>query len=185
MTAPAYPFTRADKPRFPRLVAFEVARQLVAALATSCERIEIAGSIRTTRPTLPPGEIFPIDAPVNLAREVIDGLLAGGVLDKRLNIAGVSSWGEKNKLAVHLASGIPVDLFATHRHSWWNYLVCRTGGAATNTRIATSAQARGLKWHPYADGFEDLGTGEIIRVRSEEEVFSTAGLKYLDPTERD
>ena len=37
------------------------------------------------------------------------------------------------------ASGIPVDFFATTEEAWFNYLVCRTGPAELNTRIASAA----------------------------------------------
>jgi len=44
--------------------------------------------------------------------------------------------GPLNKLAVYVGSGIPVDLFATTEECWFNALVCRTGSAETNVKIA-------------------------------------------------
>ena len=65
------------------------------------------------------------------------------MLRRRLSKTGAEAWGPKNKLAVHVESGIPVDLFATSAESWWNYLVCRTGPAASNIAIAQAALAGG------------------------------------------
>ena len=48
----------------------------------------------------------------DLAAERIGELVRDGVLFKRPSKTGSFSWGEKNRLAVHTRSGIPVDLFA-------------------------------------------------------------------------
>jgi len=56
--------------------------------------------------------------------------------------------------------------------------------AETNTRIATEAQRRGIKWNPYGPGFTHLATGETIPVHTEEDVFKTVGLKPAKPEER-
>jgi DNA polymerase/3'-5' exonuclease PolX len=93
-------------------------------------------------------------------------------------------WGEKNKLARLSESQIPLDLFATTEECWANYLVCRTGGAETNTRIATEAQRRGLKWNPYGPGFTHLATGRTIQITTEADVFKTVGLNPISPEKR-
>lgn len=117
---------------------------------------------------------------VSLADEEIERMLAEGVLVKRLSKIGGPAWGKKNKLAVH-RSGVPVDLFQTTAESWWNYLVCRTGPADSNTRIASEAQRQGHKWNPYGAGFTRLGDGGMIAMDSEEAVFSFVGLPYHPP----
>lgn len=53
-----------------------------------------------------------------------------------------TTWGDKNKLAIHIPSGIHVDFFATTERAWHNYLVCRTGGAENNIAISTAAQKK-------------------------------------------
>lgn len=66
--------------------------------------------------------------------------------------------------------------------SWWNYLVCRTGPADSNTRICMAAQNRGWKWNPYGSGFS---RGDEIRaMESEAEVFDFVGLPYEQPEAR-
>jgi len=104
-------------------------------------------------------------------------------LAKRKNVNGSEMWGEKNKLAVHVASGIPVDFFAASEANWFNYLVCRTGGAESNRQIAVACQANRLKWNPYGPGFT-TPNGSVVRMSSEREVFDWAGLPYREPWER-
>lgn len=84
---------------------------------------------------------------------------------------------------VHRASRIPVDLFATTREAWFNYLVCRTGPAESNTAIANAAIAKGWKWHPYDSGFTDQ-EGNWVYVRAERDVFDLVGLPYHAPPDR-
>ena len=120
---------------------------------------------------------------VSLADEEIERMVAEGILAKRLSKTGAPAWGEKNKLAVH-RSGIPVDLFRTSPESWWNYLVCRTGPAESNTRIASEAKWRGYRWNPYGTGFTKLEDGTVTPMNSEHEVFAFVGLPYYEPWER-
>lgn len=215
-----------DKPRFPAAAALEVARELCHCCewnaAESRPFLCVAGSLRRKRETVGdveilfvgkwgsvPDGLFPKD--VDLAEHAIEQLIESGILAKRLNSRGSEMWGPKNKLAQHVASGIPVDFFATRPAFWYNYLVCRTGGADTNTTLATAAQARGLKWHPYQVGFtvEDLNrvlgwlapsgglplsaglltapevhTSKMIPCHAEADVFALAGLAYLEPENR-
>jgi len=76
-----------------------------------------------------------------------------------------------------------VDLFATTELAWCNCLVCRTGNAENNVRIALAAKEKGLMWHPYKHGFTDQ-RGKWLVVKSEEDVYRIVGLPYLEPWER-
>ena len=120
---------------------------------------------------------------VNLADRALDKLLADGVIEKRKNALGSEIWGGRNKLARHIATGVPVDLFAARFENWWNYLVCRTGSAENNVRICMAAQTRGWKWTPYSAGFTD-DRGSLVQVSREAEVFHLVGLPYLEPWQR-
>lgn len=96
-------------------------------------------------------------------------------------------WGAQNKLARHVASGVPIDFFTTTAANFWNYLVCRTGGARTNVAICNAAIKKGWKWNPYGEGFSRAaGLGrEVHAVASEREVFEFVGLDYLEPGDRE
>jgi len=130
-----------------------------------------------------PGEMF--ESEHDAVALVLKELQDSGMLDKRKNADGCLTWGPQIKLARHIATGIPVDLFATNEASWWNYLVCRTGPADLNARIAVMAKARGWKWEPYSSGFRSLGNpDEVHAVKSEREVFEFVGMKYVEPEKR-
>lgn len=186
----------AAKPRFPAHEALAVARELCAALRPVTERLIVAGSLRRRRLMVGdveilfipqfvqvPGDLFET-AHASRADDVLNELLAAGVLAKRRNVNGTEMWGDKNKLAVHVASGIPVDLFAATELNWFNYLVCRTGPGESNIAIASAARRMGWQWHPYGAGFTKLDGSDARRVASEREVFEFVGLPYREPWER-
>lgn len=189
------------KTRYAHPIALNVATMLTAALEPFCERIVVVGSLRRMKPTVGDVEILFIprferrkadmfmDEDVNLAEEAIARLLSAGILGLRVSKTGHTSWGVKNKLAVHTASGIPVDLFTASPENWWNYLVCRTGPGESNIQICQAAQAKGWKWEPYNSGFSrvlpQVGGGPNTHVvTSEEDVFNFVGLPYLPPEKR-
>ncbi|MDE2106676.1 MAG: hypothetical protein KGL39_56190 [Patescibacteria group bacterium] len=127
--------------------------------------------------------MFAPAAPRNITDLALDQLLARGIIAKRQNVKGSNVWGEKNKLAIHISSSIPVDLFSTEPDFWFNYLVCRTGGAENNRQIAAAANRKGWTWNPYRSGFTD-DEGRLVRVNSERDVFDLVGLPYRDPWDR-
>ena len=186
-----------EKQRWPLADAECVAMTLCDLLENTCVRCVIAGSIRRRKPTVGdiqllfiphfadrqvPPDLFP--KRVSLADLQIEALLRTGTLAKRLNKNGGTAWGEKNKLAVHVASGIPVDLFSATTENWFNYLVCRTGGTESNMALCNAAIAKGWKWNPYGTGFEKrAGYGRHV-VTGERDVFEFVGLPYRVPEER-
>jgi len=185
------------KTRYPRADALAVAKELCDALKPVCERLIVAGSLRRRKPDVGDVEIlfvpkveersadlFGAIVAHSLADEALAAMLDAGTLARRLLAGDRTAWGAKNKLATHAATGMPVDLFATTEDSWWNYLVCRTGPADSNTRIATRAKEAGYQWNPYGPGFTHLATGDVSPMRSEREVFEFVGLPYLDPWDR-
>ena len=194
------------KTKFPRAAALAVAKELCDALKPVTARLIVAGSLRRRKaevgdveilfvPTLEasrPKQFALLDwagdpmVMINCAEVVLSGLLARGVLAKRKNVNGSAMWGEKNKLAVHVASGIPVDLFAATEDNWFNYLVCRTGPGESNIAIAIAAKDKGWMWNPYGIGFsrEDGLGRELHAVSSEREVFEFAGRPYKEPWDR-
>lgn len=188
-----------DKKKYPRADAIRVAKEICDALKGKVEALIVAGSLRRRKELVGDVEIIfipKIEDVVNredlfgsfiesdLARNAIDDLLSRGILSKRLNERGSEMWGEKNKLATHVATGMPVDLFRATADNWFNYLVCRTGSSENNVRICTAAQRGGLKWNPYGSGFTRLSDGQEIKVSSERDVFRIAGLEYLEPHQR-
>jgi DNA polymerase/3'-5' exonuclease PolX len=182
------------KVRFPWAVATNVGLALIDALDGAVEGIRIAGSLRRMKPDVGDVELVFVpamskaglfgDESVDMADRRIEGMLKLGILAKRPNVKGGFSWGAVNKLAVHVESGIPVDLFSTTREAFENYLVCRTGPAESNMAIASKAKAMGYRWNPYGVGFTRLADGEVFAMASERDVFEFVGLPFLSPEER-
>ncbi len=183
-----------EKRKWPHAEAFAAATELVAALGDHVLRIEIAGSLRRQKPQvgdiellmipkvieLPdPESVFGEVVATNMTDARIKRLEATGVLARRKNVKGSEMFGEKNKLMVHVATGIPVDLFATTEASWFNYLVCRTGPLESNVAICNAAIGKGWKWEPYSPGFKRIGYTEPMH--SERQVFEFVGLPYHEP----
>lgn len=186
------------KPKISRAAALVVAKEICDALKPHTTRLIVAGSLRrgkllvsdveilfvpriTTGPD--PADLF-ADLTTNHAEGAIQSLEAAGILSRRPNINGQTTYGPKNKLMMHERLGIPIDLFTATDENWFNYLVCRTGSAESNTAVATAAQRKGWKWHPYGTGFSNPSTGETFTVKSEEDVFAFVGLPFLKPSDR-
>ena len=129
------------------------------------------------------GDLFAMEN-VSLAAIAIAELLASKVLEARANKLGGSTWGAQNKLALHVASGVPVDLFATTEASWWNYLICRTGSAAHNITIAERAKQLGWNWNPYGSGFTKPDGSEAYAIASESDLFRFLNMEYVEPCDR-
>ena len=186
-----------EKIRYPRELAEDVAKQLTTSLEACCQQIITVGSVRRLKPQVgdlevlfiprvieltPSGEMFPRKF---LATDVaIAQLLKDGVLSKRLKSNGTVTFGQWNKLLVHVATGLPVDLFATTPAGWWNNLVARTGGKVMNVEIASSAIKQGMHWEMYGDCFSVDGTNTKIFPKSEKDVFDIVGKAYLEPHQR-
>jgi DNA polymerase/3'-5' exonuclease PolX len=147
------------KTKFPRADALKVAGQLCDFLKPVCERIVVAGSIRRKCPMcsdvellfipkMVPGnrtDMFSDPIPINAAQDVIFKLADSKIIEPRKNKEGhYAGWGPKNKLGIHVASGIPVDLFETTKENWFVSLVVRTGPKEFNLKLTTGAQKRGL-----------------------------------------
>jgi len=184
-----------DKKKYPRADALAVAAELCRVLKPLTERLIVAGSLRRRKPMVGDVEILYIPkqeyqaldlfstASVSLVDDLLNRLLKEGIIQQRKNVHGSVMWGDKNKLALHAASGIPVDFFSANVSNWFNYLVCRTGGAGNNMQIASAAQKLGMKWNPYGIGFTDRW-GKVQQVTRERDAFDFVGLPFKEPWER-
>ena len=185
-----------EKQRWPASIARPIANELIAKLQPRCQRICIAGSLRRGKTEVGdieilyvprmaqarmPNELFPRTS--SLADELFEQWLAQDFIRKRPNMNGATTWGDKNKLAVHGSSWIPVDFFATTPDCWFVALVMRTGPKELNTTLAASALRQGMQLHTYGV-LEVTATGELIIPRSEREVFARLGVPYREPPQR-
>lgn len=181
-------------------VADEIMDALRAAKAADPSRCLWVGSLRRNRANVgdveilfvpvrgmvaDQGDLFGTPIEADLAADVFNDMVRRGVLAKRRNENGTLTWGPQNKLAVHVATGMPVDLFAATLETWPNLLVCRTGPASLNAIIASRARERGMRWNPYGAGFYGPDGSLTHPVRSEADVFNHVGLPPTDPIGRD
>lgn len=181
--------------KYPHMYARSVAEHLRIQMFGACGKIEIVGSLRRGKPEVSDIELLYVPrfeterdglfetVGVNMAEKLIARWLADGTLAKRPSVKGTFTWGDKNKLAIHCATGIPVDLFSTTDANWHNSLVCRTGSHKNNVRICMAANSKGAHWNVYGPGFT-LDDGKVWPVTCEEDVFRFVGLPYLKPEER-
>lgn len=183
------------KQKFDSEDAMPIAKELIEQLRPFVERIEIAGSLRRCKDQVGDIELLFIPRldtrqsdmfstePVDLAHEQLNHMLASGQLQKRPSETGVCTWGRLNKLAIHTASGIPVDFFATTPENWWVSLVIRTGSKETNLQLTTGAQRKGAKLNAYGSGIT-WSDGSQTAATSEQHVFELCGVEYRYPNER-
>lgn len=179
--------------------AERIADGLLSKLVPCCDRFEIAGSIRRGKPMVgdvellyiptliagKPVDMFSPPPMVNLTDNIIEELLADKLLGKRLNVNGhIAGWGPNNKLAVHIPTGLPIDLFATTAENWYVSLVIRTGGKDTNLMLTTGANKKNLTLNAYGCGVTNRATGEVTKANSEREVFELCGVEYREPEDR-
>ncbi len=175
--------------------ALRVAMSLKAELEPHCTHVCIAGSIRRGRPMVSDIELLFVpkmeeriqlfDGGDKTAATdiVITHWLNHQILRKRPNVLGRFMWGPQNKLALHVASKMPVDLFQTTADNWHTALVIRTGSSENNIRLAQAAIGNHRRLQ-VSGGIYDERAGAITWPRSEEEVFELCGLKYLPPERR-
>ena len=187
----------AQKKRFPRAAAIEVAKEICGALRFVClpARLMVCGSLRRHKEMVGDVEIVYVpkfaDRPEGLfdtvaedqSEAMLGKLRTTGVLAPRPNVNGHFTWGKQNKLAVHVASGIPVDLFSTTDQNWHMTVVIRTGPKEMNLRLIDAAKHHGLNLHAYGV-YTRIETGELVIPQSEREVFERAGMQYLEPWQR-
>jgi DNA polymerase/3'-5' exonuclease PolX len=187
--------TISPEKRWPAQQAADVAIEIGRILKPLCSRIVIAGSLRrhkafvgdiellyVSRFGSRPKGLFEVEQ-FGLAEQRIQELLDQGVITKRPKIDGSFTWGELNKLGIHTASGIPIDLFATTEQNWWVSLVVKTGSKETNLRLTTGAQRLGRTLNAYGCGVTHAN-GTVTPATSEEHVFELCGVPYLNPRER-
>ena len=182
------------KQRWPLALAEITGQSLIKLLEPSCERIELAGSIRRGRPGV--GDIELLCVPrLQAVRDLFGNpiateseldqrckvLMADGFLAYRPNIRGAVTFGPSNKLMVHRATGIPVDIFSATTEDWGMAMVVRTGPKDFNVRMMSRFRELGLEGHAY--GGVTRG-GEVLNCPTEERVFELLRWDYSAPAER-
>ena len=181
------------KKKFPLALAEVTGKSLIQMMGDTCERIEMAGSVRRQAFEVGDIELLCISraGPVDMFGEPIilespldlrcTYLINQGILAPRPNKIGAVTIGPLNKLLVHPATGIGVDVFTTTAENWGMAMVVRTGPAGFNVRVMSRFIELGMAGHAYGGvtrGNEDL------QCPTEERVFELLEWEYLDPWQR-
>jgi DNA polymerase/3'-5' exonuclease PolX len=193
------------KKRWPHAEALAVAKVLKCTLSPVClldpegkPLIKIAGSLRRWKQTVGDIEIVFVSQTklvpdglfeqkeVNLASVMIESMLTAGIIVKRLAVTGrISSWGDDNKHAIHVASGIPVDFFCEKdSRDWPRTLAIRTGPRDFNIRLMATAPKNGFNAHAYGEALHKCGSGERVFADTERHFIELCGIKYVEPKYR-
>lgn len=206
----------AEKVKYLRALALDVAREICAVVGPLCAPgpdgrplLKVCGSLRRMKPEVGDveivfvprlqlvraaelnlfGEVVKPELTVPATHAVLDDLVARRALAKRFKSDGSQTWGRWIRLAVHAATGVPVDFFACAPAAWWNIVACRTGGSRSNIAVASAAIAMGWHWDmsPESPGFKkQKGLGwEWHAVTREAEVFEFVGLEAKKPEDRE
>ena len=173
--------------KWPLDYATKIAEELKTMLEPTCERIQIAGSIRRKKPFVGDIELLcipKVDAfgSAHLIDCSLAELCAQDVLALRLNKRGQHTYGPKNKLLVHPASGINVDLFTADAQNWGMALMVRTGPKECNIMMMTRFRSLGMQGHAY--GGVTNAQGREIDCPNEETVYWLLGWGWVPPEER-
>lgn len=169
--------------------ALRLAQQLREELAPSCERIEIAGSVRRRSthvgdiglvavPKMRPGpraDLFGDRPLVSCLDEQLDTMLAGG----RLSRHEAKAWGPRyRRLRAGDPDHIQVDLFIVLPPAEWGPIfTIRTGPA----EFCADLEARLHRWGRRCVDGRVIERGVTVPCPEEEDFFRLAGAKLIAP----
>jgi DNA polymerase/3'-5' exonuclease PolX len=162
--------------------ALAIAEECRAALAPSCERIEIAGSIRRGKP-----QVKDI-ALVAIPRQHVSGLFDDELVTDPDFCATVDRWQavkgtpEGKYTQRWLPEGIVLDLFMADADNWGLIFAMRTGSAAFSHCILATGWVRAGYRSEEGRLWKD---GAIVRVREERDLFALIGVPWVEPAGRE
>lgn len=170
--------------------ALRVAGLMLEALAPSCQRAEVAGSIRRGAETVKDIEIvcvpnlaldlFGATTGDDMLRPAIDAMIARGSLAWRTNASDKP--GRKFYPLVAARSGIPIDLFAVLPPAQWGAIMAiRTGPAEYARHLVTICQRRGWRC---TEGRLVRADGSTVETPEERDFIRECGAEWAEPEAR-
>ncbi len=156
-------------------VALPVAEAYVEYLQKkqSLDKISIAGSLRRGKETVGDVDILVGD---DEPEAVMDAFV------KYPEVGDVLMKGP-TKSSVRLQNGLQVDIRAVETKSWGAALCYFTGSKEHNVTMRGIGVKMGLKLNEY--GIFERESGKMVAGASEEEVYKTLGLRYVEPEMRE
>lgn len=190
--------TRTAKPKSKINIttAMPVALELIHTLEPYCERISIAGSIRRKRPLVGDIELLCVPKTETRFNMFDDAISEDDLLTDHLRsmietgeLCMRGAFGPENKLLVHAASSVPVDIFSTSIEHWGMAMVVRTGSANFNIRLFSEFKKKGHRAHAYGRpasvtlNYRTSHESQFM-CATEQEVFNLVGWPYTAPEAR-
>ena len=156
-------------------VALHTATTTVAAMSAvpGCQRCAYAGSLRRWRETI---------GDVDILAAADDSAPLMAAFTALPEVAGVIASGP-TKTSIRTVTGLQVDLRVVPLDAWGAALQYFTGSQAHNVAVRQIAIRQKLKLSEY--GLFDVGTGDLIVSRTEEEVYARLGLAWIPPAMRE
>ena len=151
--------------------AWPIAQSVVSALAESglAKNVTAAGSLRRMEPTVGDLDI------ICTSSTPAEALAFFAALPMVERVAGLGD----TKATVWAAPGISIDCRVVAHECFGNLLQHFTGNKDHNVQLRELAKSRGLKVSEY--GVEEIATGKIRTMESEEDVYAALDLQYIPP----
>lgn len=168
--------------------ALIVAAQVEPELSLLCDRVLLVGSARRQRPwvhdidfvVIPQGELIEKKGKLVPMPGHNRWFEITPVLKEILNAKEIKTGGED--IITLEVDGIQVDINRATEYTWAILSVVKTGSPDFNIELCKRAQALGMKLSPYAGIYKN---GELLNLTSEEDVFKTLQLPFIQPDRRD
>ncbi len=158
-----------------------VAAEMIEALAASCDRIEIAGSLRRGTPDVGDIELVAVPRGLWAIDDTVARLVADGIVER---LAG----GARYTKLRHVASGLQIDLFTPSVDRFGLILLLRTGPAEYSRRFVTALRRIGLhvgNGELHRGGWGSAcGACPVIEVPEESAVYAAAAWAFVAPDMR-
>lgn len=193
---------------FPLAEARRYAEHIRATLASLCDRIDIAGSVRRGRPNC--GDIDLVLLPKEGQRDALEMRVRQSANTRVLKSGPqIMAFLLHNGMQVDLYFATPptADFFTTTPTNYGMRLLAMTGSKEHNVKLAKLAKSKGVHFHPYKglmrggsyhlvqppdDGSEEWRTareeyegGEVFASATEEEIFAALGMPFIPPEQRE
>ena len=153
-----------------------IAEQTKTSVASYCEKLEVAGSIRRQKPTVHDVDFVAI-AESDLGWQKITQTL------KHHKAKLLCSGNSVIKALVPCEKGVfQVDFYRAQPNTWGIHLLVRTGSAEHNTWLASLAISKGMRIK-YSQGL--VKDDFVIAGETEQSVFEALGLPIPEPPQRE
>ena len=180
-----------SKTQRPLAEAERIAAAIVANLAPSCERIQVAGSVRRRKEVVGDIEVVAIPryAPAGLFGDCMANLLWEHLhaSDAYRFTKGDHAAGRYYQLTLPRHAGVQLDLFLAQPDNWGLTLLVRTGSAAFSTALLARWKRRqgiGRDQRGSVDGRLVTRDGRAVPTPEEETVFQVLGMQPVPPEQR-